>query len=166
MPLVLPKNLVRLTFDPGHDLEGLVVMMRALSTDGLYTMLDMVERMVDVAGLTEASVNADPSKVKGIRSKIEPLTDLFAAHLVSWDLEVEADEEGQPPVRVPATREGIGTLEIAITQKLIAAWYTRVRPTSPDSDLGKGSPSGVTFPEGSLPMAPLSHDLRSLTVPA
>jgi hypothetical protein len=163
MAFVLKRNLIRLTFAEGHPLEGLEVLTERVSTD---TQLDIIDMAGDLFGLSDLNLDGlDEAKIKGLRQQIEPLLGLFAKSLVSWDLELESLIEGAPPEPVPATREGLGRLDFKVTMDLFTAWYRQLAPPAPSSELGKDSPSGVVFPEGSLPMVPLSPSLLSLPVP-
>src|SRR4249920_2824864 len=76
------------------------------------------------------------------------LFESFAKHLISCNLE---DEDGQP---IPTTLEAIEDYpDVDFITTMATAWMNAV--VSVDDELGKGSPSGNTFPEGSLPMEPL-----------
>lgn len=163
MAFVLTRTLLRINFPDGHRFAGLTVMTKRIDTDGQLDLVDMMGGLFSLSALDMATVG--PDELAGLRSKIEPMLVLFADALVSWDLELEGLEEGAAPEPVPATREGLGRLDFSDTIQLIMAWYQQVTPPAPTSTLGKGSPSGVIFPEGSLPMEPLSSSPLSLSVP-
>jgi hypothetical protein len=69
---------------------------------------------------------------------------IFASCVLSWNLE---DDQGNP---IPPTVEGLTAIDITTAMNIIAAWVNAVVGVSPE--LGKGSPSGATFPEGQLPV--------------
>lgn len=75
---------------------------------------------------------------------------VFAKALVRWNLE---DENDQP---VPATYDGVIAQDFDFVMSLIAGWLQSMGGVDEKSTLGKDSPSGMTFPEGSIPMEPLS----------
>ena len=82
------------------------------------------------------------------------LFESFANHLISWNLE---DENGDP---IPTTLKAIEDYpDIDFVTSMANAWMNAV--IGIDDELGKGSPSGEPFPEGSLPMEPLSSSLAS-----
>jgi hypothetical protein len=81
-------------------------------------------------------------------SAIEQLLNGFAKALVSWNLE---EEDGTP---VPPTLEKVREQEFIFILPVVTAWMDAIAGVS--ADLGKDSGSGVTFPEGSLPMETLS----------
>lgn len=85
----------------------------------------------------------------------EAMLKVFAKALVSWNLE---DENDRP---VPATFEGVVSQDFEFVMDVVAGWMQSMAGVDEKSDLGKGSPSGVTFPEGSIPMEPLSPSLVS-----
>lgn len=164
MAFVLKRNLIRLSFADDHPLAGLEVLTEKVSTDQQLDIIDMAGDLFALDSLDLSTMDAE--QIKGIRKRIEPLLDLFAGALVSWDLELESLDEDAPAEPIPPNREGLGRLDFAITMQLFTAWYKQIAPPAPSSELGKDSPSGVMFPEGSLPMAPLSTSLPSLPVPA
>ena len=73
----------------------------------------------------------------------------FANALVSWNLEYE---DGRP---VPMTLEALENYpDVAFISGMTEAWFKAV--TAVDDELGKDSTSGKSYPEGSIPMEPLS----------
>jgi hypothetical protein len=102
-------------------------------------------------------------------ANIRQLFGMFAGALVSWNLEDdERDEDGKLTGRdipVPATLEGLLTQDFDFVMDVISAWMDAVTgvPDDAPGDLGKDFASGVTFPEASLPMDPLSDARLSLT---
>lgn len=168
---VRQRKVLRLVFDEGHDLHGLEVLTRPPNT---RKVLDLVKGASGLGELFQAfSQSGSDGDIAGQLDKLGPLSETFdeleeafAAALVSWNYKVEALDGSGASVEVPARRDCFDQLEGSDLQLIIMAWFKQVKPTTPDTELGKGSPSGVTFPEGSLPMAPLSPSLSSLSVPA
>ena len=78
----------------------------------------------------------------------------FAEALISWNL-----EDGQGQV-LPCTLESVRNYpDYEFMATLANTWVEAV--TGVKDELGKGSPSGDTFPEGSIPMETLSPSLAS-----
>lgn len=134
----------KLTFE---DYPGLVIETKSISTGQMTALMAMAAQLSDKnvsdrSKLTEKDVEA-----------VDALFSGFAQALKSWNLE---DEDGNP---VPATEEGVNSTDFEFIFSLIDTWIEAVVGTP--GDLGKGSNSGPQFPEGSLPMAPLSLNLPS-----
>lgn len=87
---------------------------------------------------------------------LDGLIEGFAQALVSWNVK----KRGVP---VPATPEGLNSMPLEFVFPVITEWFTAVGGVAEESALGKDFASGVTFPESSLPMAPPSLNLTSLT---
>ena len=73
----------------------------------------------------------------------EEAADLMAPFLVSWNMD---DADGAP---LPTTGDGIRGLEYAVFIQLGKAWAKAL--TGIPDDLGKGSTSGASYPEESIP---------------
>jgi hypothetical protein len=131
-------TLYKLVFE-GRD--GLEVTVEGLNTGALLDLMDTAELLP-----------SDPAAVKldtGSRAAVEKLMAALAGALVSWNVE---DRAGQP---VPATVEGLKSLNLGLVMDIIGAWIKA--QTAVDDDLGKGSGStGTSAPAPSIPMAPLS----------
>jgi hypothetical protein len=128
------RTLYRLTFeDP--DLEGLVVVTRRPSVDGLLRFVELYEQ---VQGLDEDSFKPEDMKL------LTTLFERFVKVLTEWNVE---DDEGQP---VPRTVEGLQSLELDFTMQIIESWITGMFQAPPP--LPPGSPGGGIPPEASLPM--------------
>lgn len=131
-----------LTFD---DYPGLKVVTKSASVGVLSRMMRLA---VEFGGVGTEDLTAEDV------DRMDELFAGFAEALVSWNLE---DENGTP---VPTTVEGVRGQDFDFILSIIMSWADAV--SSPPDDLGKGSNSGPQFPEGSLPMAPLSPSLGSL----
>lgn len=138
------RTLYHLIFeDP--DFEGLEVVTKRISVDGLLGFIEMFEEFqeTDRAKLTEAAVVA---KLTGIFAR-------FVKVLVRWNVE---DDDGQP---VPPTVEGLQSLDIDFVMAVIESWITGMVQAPPP--LPGTSPSGATSPEASLDLASQSASLPS-----
>lgn len=132
------RTLYRLTFeDP--DLEGLVVVTRRPSVDGLLKFVEMYEQ---VQGLDEDSFKPEDMKL------LTTLFERFVKVLVEWNVE---DDGGQP---VPRTVEGLQSLELDFTMQIVESWITGMFQAPPP--LPGASGPGSAPPEASLPMEALS----------
>lgn len=125
------RKVYNLVFD---DLDGLTVKVKSISIGQLRKFMAFKD-----GGSTV--------------EQTEEMLTTFADALESWDLETE---DGQP---VPATAEGIDSEDRDLILQIINAWVDTL--SGVDEELGKGSPSGSTFPEASIPMEPLSPSLAS-----
>lgn len=139
------KKIFKLVFeDP--ELDGLVVRMRSVS-------LGRLMKLMKVANVTPGKkMSAEDMAV------VDEILQMFAKALVGWNLE-EEDEETKEVRPVPATPEGVYSQDLDFVIEIITAWVEALAGVS--APLGKDSPSGETFPEGSLPMASLSASRAS-----
>lgn len=137
------RKVYLLRFGEDHDLHGLEVRARAMS---LGTLVDMTTLAVELKQLRGAPGPEDMPKV--VR-----LFDVLGEHLVSWNLEDDAD---QP---VPATRAGLDTAGLDLILPLILAWMQVQTQVAPP--LGAPSSAGVPSVAGSIPMEPLSSPRAS-----
>jgi hypothetical protein len=135
-------RIVRLVWPEDHELHGLEVRVKSAPIDVIMRAMELKSQG------DEDSEQMDTSEV------MEMFT-TFADYLVSWNLEDEADKP------VPTTLAGIRTLDLPFFFDMFSAWLGAIKDVP--KDLGKGSSSGVTFPEASLPMDPLSDARLSLT---
>lgn len=110
------------------DLEGLVVRVKGVSFGRIRKLLNLVNDESD-------------------DNTLEELASQLADCLVSWNLE---DEEGVP---VEATREGIDDQDWDFVMAVITKWLSEM--TGANEELGKDSPSGVSFPGQPLTMEAL-----------
>jgi len=114
------------------DYAGLEVEVRSVST-GLY--LDLVPGM---------------EAFRAGRTSLDQAAALLSAlgeHLVAWNVE---GADGQP---LPATLDGVRTLDLEMAVDIMSAWFEGM--VAPPAPLDGGSTSGETSPEVSLPMDPL-----------
>lgn len=132
----------KLTFD-GTALDGLTVRASACSV-AEYT--EMIRISTTQQAPIDTSQLKTPEDIQRVSEEIQRRSDevvrnndrlleLFANHLVSWDLEDLAGRE------VPPTREGIDASERPLINQLIQAWQVALvsipNPSSNDSSSGK-----------------------------
>lgn len=117
------------TLDKIKDEDGLIVRMKSIS-------FGKVRRLI---ALLDGDTGND--EVMGA------ISDQLVANLVSWNLE---DEHGVP---VPETAQGIDDQDFDLILKIVESWLDQI--TGPDAELGKGSPSGASFPGQPLTMEAL-----------
>jgi hypothetical protein len=128
------KKQYKLVFaDP--DMNGLEVYMNSVPV-GVMLQIDDLSSSINVS---------DSGSTSG---KFRELLEIVASALVSWNI------EGDDGTAVPADFDGLSTLETQFVMEIIAAWSQAVAGVT--GPLEKGSTSGGTFPEASLPMEPLS----------
>jgi hypothetical protein len=138
------KTLYELAFED-EEMDGLVVVMKALSVDGLLKVSEMA------AGIGDKD-EPDLAQVDGMFK-------VFAKHLVSWNLE---DDIGD----VPPDYDGVVAQDLPFVLKIINAWMEKVGggvdPTSPAASNG-GETSAEELPPG---LASGSRNLGSLPKPS
>lgn len=123
------KNTYLLVFE-GDEFEGLEIEVRAMSVN---TALNLSESLQDVDKGDTTSI------LKGMQ--------IFADHLVRWNLE---DDRDNP---VPPTFESVTDLDVVFVNEILTHWMEAV--SGVPSDLGKESTSGETSLEESIPMETL-----------
>lgn len=84
---------------------------------------------------------------KGNTDAVSAIFDVFARHLVAWNLE---DENDQP---VPPTVDGMKAQELDFVLAVISHWIEAISSVS--RELGKASKTGGTSAEALLPMETL-----------
>lgn len=91
--------------------------------------------------------------------------------LIGWNYEIEEPNPDDPTVMVdvpvPATGEGMRRVDLEMGLAIVLEWISATTDvdSGTDGDLGKDSAPGAISPAVSIPMAPLSPDLPSLTTP-
>lgn len=141
------RTLYRLHFD-NPDLEGLEVVTRSVSMDGLVKLLGLADGM-DAAD--ERQLTAEDA------GKMEELLRLFARMLVEWNVE---DDDGTP---VPANYEGLASQDFTFVLEIITAAGQGLMQAPPPLPGGSG-PAGSAPPE-SLSLASSSSVLPSSSSP-
>lgn len=132
-----PKTVYRLDFT-GTELEGLEVRMRGGKLRAAFDSLPLV-------GVNETNATAEDARLM-----LAQYGEL-AAHLISWNVTDEDDQE------VPPTLEGLKTLELRHVQMITTAWQ-RAQVDVP-GPLPSSSPTG---PLPDLPMIPMTAIPESL----
>lgn len=115
--------------------DPLLVRMRPMSIGALAMVGELAE-------LRERKLTAADT------ARVFELFELFAEHLVSWNLE---DEKGEP---VPATEGGVKAQDLDFGLMLMFAWLDAVTAVEPP--LPAPSSSGAPYPAVSIPMETLS----------
>jgi hypothetical protein len=136
------SKIFRLVF-ADEEFEGLEIRAKSVPVGEFLKITELME--------------LDDSADFGVED-MEKITDLFqsfATALVSWNLE---DDNDKP---IPATLEGLHSQDLDFVLEIIKAWMSAV--SSVPKSLGKDSVSGVTFPEASLQMDPLSDARLALS---
>ena len=90
--------------------------------------------------------------LKAAAPALTMLLELFAGPLESWNV----TKRGEP---VPATFEGLDSLDVVFAMAIIRAWMTGT--VAADEELGKDSPSGESSQEALTAMAAQSSSLPS-----
>jgi hypothetical protein len=110
------ETLYKLTFeDPSY--AGLEVFCASISVDAF-------ERMTALASKTKSGIANDDTGEEVARASSQML-DQFSNALRSWNIE---DRDGNP---VPSTRIGIGTQQLDLILRIIAAWMQAIAGVSP-----------------------------------
>jgi hypothetical protein len=135
----LPSTVFVLDFD-GTDLDGLTVKARSVP---FGTFLELQE-LADVA---------DKSGAEAIAAMRKLVEQFAGTALKSWDLE---DDNGP----VPATVDGLGTLEARHVLTIIGTWLRAAGGEAP-APLGEPSPGIAPSAVSSLPMVELSTSQAS-----
>ena len=135
------RKTYRLVFAEDTEWAGLEVRLRGLSVDGLT-------KLATLADLKD--VDPDDFSPEMIE-KLEPVWEVLAHGLISWNLE---DENGEPVLVKSFRGEDMGML-LAILNE----WSETVGGVT--AALKARSRGGSTFPEGSLPMEALSPSRAS-----
>lgn len=150
MGFVRKTKILKLVFDD-PSMEGLEVRAKAVPLGALME----IAKVANLVG----KVGAIPTEEQ--MEDLDNLFQRFAKVLVDWNLEESID--GNPPTPVPATIEGIYSQDLDFMVDVVVAWIEAVAGVS--APLDSKSPSGVTFPEGSLPMEALSPNPLSSLMP-
>lgn len=131
-----PETVYTLVFD---DRDGLEVRAASVSTGRLLHLADMAGQL-------------KTGEAKSL-SEVRELVDTFAGRLRSWNIE---EDDGTP---VPATVEGVLSLEFPFAAEIIVAWFEAIGSVS--DPLGGRSTGGLPLEVPSVPMELLSESLSS-----
>jgi len=110
-------------------------------------------RWMEITGLSGDDALTNTTLPDGGPPPSGGLQEGFARALVSWNLTAGG-------VPVPATPEGLRSLDTGFARELVKAWLEAVSGVIP-ADLGKDSGSGGTSEEPSLALANSSRSLPS-----
>jgi hypothetical protein len=144
------RTIYRLNFeDP--EMDGLVV-----DTTGANIEEFMV--LAELQDLATGGVELTTDNLVRIAEATGRVKELFASHLVSWNLE---DDDDNP---VPATLAGIKAQDDEFILDLATAWMDAVGGVSDPKE--PTSNGGSPFPVASIPMEPLSPSPTTFTEPS
>ncbi len=138
---------------------GLEVRVRSISVGRMFELMLMSSEFKnrDLAEGEHAEFTPEQ------QAAIVELMNSFADALVSWNVEDEVPDEtaegGVRLVPVPCTRDAVRDQDFSFIFPLIMVWMDAIAGV--EDDLGKGSTSGATLPEVSMPMVPLSVPLSN-----
>lgn len=113
--------------------------------DSEYAGLEIEAKSLAFGDFLDVSTRFSKADLTG--DDISSVLAAFANSLVRWNLE---DDSDQP---VPATVEGVRSLDLPFILAVVSAWINGIAGTP--GDLGKDSPSGDNSPEASMQMADL-----------
>lgn len=133
-----PTSVYTLDFPEGDELHGLTVEARSVSV-GTFLRLARLQDTASEGGLEALAA-------------VDELFDAFGKALRSWDLQ---DDDGQD---VPATADGLRTLELRHAMAVITAWMGGMSqaPAPLDETSTGGGPSVVELPPMELSSASLA----------
>ncbi len=133
------RKLYQLRFE---DHPGFEVTMTGLSVDGFMSLARQAAGMqgLDISAMKGPELEAAMVSIDGLFTR-------FAKSLRAWNL----DDDGEP---VPETAEGVRGQDLGFILEITMAWMDAI--ASVDIPLPQPANGSGTFPEGSLPMEPLS----------
>lgn len=154
-----PENRYHLTF-ADTQYTGLKVSMTGLSVRETLDTMTIDTGSLDISQLIKAAEAGDTEQIAQVmpgfvnaiaelRAKTQQTYEVFARHLVSWNVR---DRETREPV--PETFEGVASQDIAFIKDIITAWRTGI--TGVSDDLKAPSRNGEPSAALSIPMEPLS----------
>jgi hypothetical protein len=126
-----------------EDYPGFEVTMKGLSIESFMSLARQASGM---RGLDLK--NAEGADLEKAMDQIDGLFTRFAKSLKAWNLD---DDDGQP---VPETADGVRSQDLDFILEITMAWMDAI--ASVDIPLPQPANGSGTFPEGSLPMEPLS----------
>lgn len=128
MGYTVKRNTIRLVFEDHPTMEGAEVVCRSINLEKYFVIARL-----QIAGADE----------------IEALITEFATDVLQeWNLKEEDGTE------IPATKEGLMSLEPQMALDIIKAWVEGL--VNVRAPLGESSSSGASLPEVSIPMETLS----------
>lgn len=134
------RKLYQLRFE---DHPGFEVTMGGLSIEGFMSLARQAAGMqgLDLSAMKGADLEQALESVDGLFTR-------FAKSLKAWNLD---DDDDQP---VPETADGVRSQDLDFILEITMAWMDAI--ASVDIPLPQPANGSGTFPEGSLPMEPLS----------
>jgi hypothetical protein len=140
-------TIYKLVFEEDTGLAGLTVRARSCTIGEFTEMLrGSTDAELDFSSISDDDPMKALSAVRDYGRAAAAANDktfaMFAKYLVEWDLE---DFDGTP---IPATLEGILSVEKPVLNKIIAAWHTAMMVV--DTPLPKASTNGRSSEEAIL----------------
>ena len=147
------RTIHNISFAENHTLHGLNMKTKTASIKEFATLAKMLTKIGSKfkQGIIPESGDEALSSVDDAVRAWDSVTEIFASKLISWDMELD-------DVPVPATLEGIKSLEDNLVMIVVEGWMEAIGGT-PDP-LERNSTNGESLPEVTLPM-----ELPSLNLP-
>lgn len=135
----IKRKSYRLVFGPGSDLEGATVVMGPMNMGEFLSL---------------ARAGGEQQSAEAMQQVGLGMMDTVAGKLVSWDLE---EEDGTP---IPATKDGVLSLEVDTVLVIVNAWTFAAKGVSvplpePSSD-GERQTLEASIPMETMPLDPAS----------
>jgi hypothetical protein len=140
---VRKQKVFRVEFTDEHSLAGLELLTRSLSIKEFAEFglqIAAIGEVVDSASSPEDQLLA----ISQMSTGVDMVKKSFADALISWNME---EEDGSP---TPPTADGVGRLDDMEFLSMVGSWLEALGGVL--APVGKGSGSGETTPELSLPM--------------
>lgn len=146
MGFKVKKKIFNVAWGEPHPLAGLFMRTQAAS---VKEFASFARGLMEVGAQYKANQDTEDQQlqvkiIEETAAALETVKIQFAEKLISWNLE---DDEDKP---IPATVDGVLSLEDEFCMNLISAWLDAIGGVS--EDLGKDLTSGGTFQDLSLPM--------------
>lgn len=119
--------------------------------DPQLTGLEVRVSSVSMGQLMEVAEQADMAHAGAGLARVRELLAMFVDNVRGWNLEHETTDDNFTPTEISFT--GLMQHEPGLVLAMTLAWYQAM--TDVPESLGKGSTSGGTSVEASIPMAPL-----------
>lgn len=152
-----PKTHV-VRFAEPHRLAGLTIKTRGVSIGTFARLARIFTEIGDIANSGESTPAAQVAAMETAVTNSELARELFADHLIEWDMQNQEDDDALP-VDVPPTAEGLAILDDEEFITLVQDWMEAVGNVP--APLGEGSTTGAIIPVPSIPTVALSSSQAS-----
>jgi hypothetical protein len=143
------SRVIRLRFP---DRDGLIVRMRPLTMGTMRWFIRNGPALAALEGMKPSELTDDQAGM------LAHLFEIFAEHLMSWNLEDEDSETGER-TPVGTALDGVDSQEPAFIQEIMNHWMATCTAVAPP--LSQGSPNGGPSPEGNAQTEPPSLSLAN-----